>query len=87
MDIRYAIHPDHMKVLDSHEIRKQFLIEGLFEKDKMNLIYSHIDRIIAGGACPIDKELHLSVTKELGVDFFLQRRELGIINIGSKGTI
>ncbi len=87
MDIRYAIHPDHMKVLDSHEIRKQFLIEGLFEKDKMNMVYSHIDRIIAGGACPIDKALDLKVTKELGVDFFLQRREMGIINIGPKGSV
>ena len=87
MDIRYAIHPDQMKSLGSKEIREHFLVESLFEKDKMNMVYSHIDRIIAGGACPIDKELHLSVTKELGVDFFLQRRELGIINIGSKGTI
>jgi len=87
MDIRYAIHPEQMKSLDSEEIRKQFLIEGLFEKDKMNLVYSHIDRIIAGGVCPVDQTLDLRVTKELGVDFFLQRRELGIINIGSKGTI
>jgi 4-deoxy-L-threo-5-hexosulose-uronate ketol-isomerase len=87
MDIRYAIHPEQMKSLDSEEIRKQFLIEGLFEKDKMNLVYSHIDRIIAGGACPIHHPLELRVMKELGVDFFLQRRELGIINIGSKGTI
>ena len=87
MDIRHAIHPDHMKVLDSHEIRKQFLIEGLFEKDRMKLVYSHIDRIIVGGVCPAEKEVNLKVTKELGVDFFLQRRELGIINIGSKGIV
>ena len=87
MDIRYAIHPDHMKLMDSHEIRKHFLIEGLFEKDKMKMVYSHIDRIIVGGVCPSDSELELKVTKELGVDFFLQRRELGIINIGSKGIV
>ncbi len=44
MDIRYAIHPDHMKRLDTHEIRKHFLMEGLFEKDEMNMVYSHIDQ-------------------------------------------
>jgi len=87
MDIRYAIHSDHMKSLDSDNIRKHFLIDRLFEKDKMNLVYSHIDRVIVGGACPTDKKLELKVTKELGVDSFLERRELGIINIGSKGTV
>jgi 4-deoxy-L-threo-5-hexosulose-uronate ketol-isomerase len=87
MDIRYAIHPDHMKRLDTKEMRKHFLMEGLFEKDGMNMVYSHIDRIIAGGICPIHRALELKVTKELGVDFFLQRRELGIINIGSEGIV
>jgi len=62
-------------------------MDRLFEKDKMNLVYSHIDRIIAGGVCPVDTELKLAVTKELGVDTFLQRREIGIINIGSAGTV
>jgi len=87
MDIRYAIHPDHMKRLDTNEIRKHFLMDRLFEKDKMNMVYSHIDRVIVGGVCPADNELQLKVTKELGVDFFLQRREMGIINIGSKGVV
>ena len=87
MDIRYAIHPDHMKRLDTQEIRNHFLMEGLFKKDEMNMVYSHIDRIIVGGVCPISRPLELKVTKELGVDFFLQRRELGIINIGSKGIV
>ena len=87
MDTRYAIHPDQMKLLDTHEIQKHFLIENLFEKDKMKMVYSHVDRIIAGGVCPGNSELELTVTKELGVDFFLQRRELGIINIGSKGVV
>ena len=82
MDIRYSIHPDHMKSLDTEEMRKHFLIDRLFEKDKVNLVYSHIDRIIAGGVCPAETELKLAVTKELGVDTFLERREMGIINIG-----
>jgi 4-deoxy-L-threo-5-hexosulose-uronate ketol-isomerase len=87
MDIRYAMHPGQMKRLDSREVREHFLIERLFEKDQMHLVYSHIDRIIVGGVCPVDQELGLQVTKALGVDFFLQRREMGIINIGPKGIV
>ncbi len=87
MDIRYAIHPDHMKTLDTREIQNYFLIEGLFERGNINMVYSHIDRIIAGGVCPTDTEEELKVTQELGVDYFLQRREMGIINIGSKGIV
>ena len=87
MDIRYAIHHDQMKLLDTTGMRKHFLIENLFEKDKTTMVYSHVDRIIVGGACPVVLELKLEVTKELGVDFFLQRREMGIINVGSQGTV
>jgi 4-deoxy-L-threo-5-hexosulose-uronate ketol-isomerase len=87
MDIRQAVSPKQMKSLDTEEIREQFLIEGLFKKEGINLVYSHIDRIIVGGACPGDQALDLRVTKELGVDFFLQRRELGVMNIGSQGTV
>jgi 4-deoxy-L-threo-5-hexosulose-uronate ketol-isomerase len=87
MEIRYAIHPEQMKLLDTQALRKHFLVEGLFERNKMNMVYSHVDRIIIGGACPQEQQVELKVTKELGVDFFLQRREMGIINVGSKGTV
>jgi 4-deoxy-L-threo-5-hexosulose-uronate ketol-isomerase len=87
MDHRYALHPDQMKLLDTRDIQKHFLIEKLFEKGGMKMVYSHIDRIIAGGVCPADKVEELKVTKELGVDYFLQRREMGIINIGLKGIV
>jgi 4-deoxy-L-threo-5-hexosulose-uronate ketol-isomerase len=87
MDIRYAIHPDQMKLFDTQALRKHFLVEGLFEKNKVNMVYSHVDRIIVGGTCPADQDVELKVTKELGVDFFLQRREMGIINVGFKGTV
>jgi 4-deoxy-L-threo-5-hexosulose-uronate ketol-isomerase len=87
MDIRYAIHPYQMKLFDTQALRKHFLVEGLFEKNKVNMVYSHVDRIIVGGVCPADQEVGLKVTKELGVDFFLQRREMGMINVGSKGTV
>ena len=87
MEIRYAIHPDHMKSLDSHDMRKHFLIERLFEDGEINMVYSHVDRIIVGGAAPSGRELKLEAGKELGVGFFLQRREMGIINIGSQGIV
>ena len=87
MDIRYAIHPDQMKSFDTQALRKHFLVEGLFERNKVNMVYSHVDRIIVGGVCPTDGQVDLRVTKELGVDFFLQRREMGIINVGSRGAV
>jgi 4-deoxy-L-threo-5-hexosulose-uronate ketol-isomerase len=87
MIIRNAVHPDHFKLMDTGEVRKNFLIENLFEKGKINLIYSHIDRIIVGGICPFDTQLELIASKELGVEYFLQRREMGIINIGGKGEV
>jgi 4-deoxy-L-threo-5-hexosulose-uronate ketol-isomerase len=87
MDIRNAVHPEHMRSLDTEQIRKHFLVERLFEKGAVSMVYSHIDRIIAGGACPVEGRLALAVTKELGVDYFLQRREMGIINCGAAGSV
>jgi len=87
MEIRYAMHPEQMKALNTGEMRKQFLVDGLFEKDQMKMVYSHIDRMIVGGACPAETELKLTEARTLGVDTFLQRREMGIINIGSMGTV
>jgi len=87
MDVRYAIHQDHLKLMDTGSIRKHLLIEKLFEKDQFNMVYSHVDRIIVGGVCPADRSLSPQTTRELGVDFFLQRRELGIINLGFKGIV
>jgi 4-deoxy-L-threo-5-hexosulose-uronate ketol-isomerase len=87
MDIRYAVHPEQMKTLDTKKMREQFLVENLFVRDRLNMVYSHIDRIIAGGVSPVNETVELKGTKELGVDFFLQRREMGIINIGAAGVV
>ncbi|UNH38169.1 5-dehydro-4-deoxy-D-glucuronate isomerase [Moellerella wisconsensis] len=87
MEIRQPIHSEHAKRLDTAELREQFLIENLFIAGRINLIYSHIDRIIVGGAVPTDHALALEGGKEIGVEFFLQRRELGIINIGQAGIV
>ncbi|WP_094752394.1 5-dehydro-4-deoxy-D-glucuronate isomerase [Psychromonas sp. CD1] len=87
MEIRQPIHSAHAKQLDTEQLREHFLIENLFQSGQINLTYSHIDRIIVGGILPTSEELELEGAKELGVDFFLQRRELGIINIGAPGTV
>lgn len=87
MEIRHAISPLEFKSMDTKSMRKQFLVEELFVPDVTKLIYSHIDRIIVGGASPQEKTLGLEGGKEMGSDFFLERRELGIINVGGTGIV
>ena len=87
LDIRYSTHPEDSKHYTTEELRKHYLIDKVFVKDEIALTYSHQDRMIAGGAMPVDKELSLGSTKELGTEFFLERREMGIINVGGKGTV
>lgn len=87
LDIRYANHPEDSKHYTTEELRKHYLIDKVFVKDEIALTYSHQDRMIAGGAMPVDKELSLGSTKELGTEFFLERREMGIINVGGKGMV
>ncbi|HCJ41715.1 5-dehydro-4-deoxy-D-glucuronate isomerase [uncultured Ruminococcus sp.] len=87
LDIRYSNHPDDSKHYDTAELRKNYLIEKVFVADEIALTYSHQDRMIAGGAMPVKEELKLGSTKELGTEYFLERREMGIINVGGKGVI
>ncbi len=86
-DIRYANHPDDSKKYDTATLREKYLIEKLFEGDEILLTYSHQDRIIAGGAMPVKKTLSLGTFKELATAYFLERREMGVINIGGAGVI
>ncbi|MCD8040872.1 MAG: 5-dehydro-4-deoxy-D-glucuronate isomerase [Clostridia bacterium] len=86
-DVRYANHPDDSKHYDTAELREKYLVEKLFEADDILLTYSHQDRIIAGGAMPVKGTLSLGTFKELATDYFLERREMGVINIGGAGTI
>ena len=86
MEVRYSVSPIEGKGLDTKGLRKNFLIDVLFKKEELKLVYSHIDRIIVGSAVPVNP-IELTVGKELGTDYFLERRELGIINIGSKGYV
>ncbi|ADL43395.1 4-deoxy-L-threo-5-hexosulose-uronate ketol-isomerase [Caldicellulosiruptor obsidiansis OB47] len=87
MEVKYAMHPDQFKTLTTDEIRKEFLIENLFEYGKINMVYTHVDRVIVGGAVPTVEVLILEDGKEIGAQYFLERREIGIINIGSKGYV
>ena len=89
MDIRQSIHSDHAKTLDTAGLRKEFLIETIFTADQYTMTYSHIDRIIVGGVMPVTRTVSVGgeVGKQLGVSYFLERRELGVINIGGQGTI
>jgi len=87
MEIRNAVSPEEAKKFDTTQLRDAFLIEDLFTPGNVRLVYSHIDRIIVGGAMPGAKELALSAGKEIGADSFLENRELGLINIGPAGTV
>lgn len=87
LDIRYANHPKDAKHYTTEEVRENYLIEEVFLPDEVAFTYSHVDRIIAGGVMPVKESVKLGATKELGVDFFLERREMGIINVGEQGII
>lgn len=84
---RFASHPDDVKNYDTSKLREHFLIEGLFTTNSVKMVYSHFDRFITGAALPVNQALSLETIEPLKADFFLQRREIGIINIGSTGTI
>lgn len=86
MEIRYPSHPNDFKTFGTDRIRSEFLVQNLFTKGKMALVYSHFDRMVIGGICP-DAPLPLQAGKALGTDFFLQRREMGIINVGPPGKV
>lgn len=84
---RYAISPTEAKSFDTEQLRKNFLIPNVMEKNKINLTYTHYDRYIAGGAVPVSKKLTLKPIDPLKANYFLERREMGVINVGGKGKI
>ncbi|MDR3172516.1 MAG: 5-dehydro-4-deoxy-D-glucuronate isomerase [Treponema sp.] len=87
LDIRYAQHPDDMKHYDTDQLRKHFLFEKVFIEDEISLCYTHVDRVVFGGAYPVGKKLRLEGGKDFGSDVFLDRRELGIICIAGNGAV
>lgn len=87
MEVRTAASPKDVKFYDTERLREEFLIQGLFIPGQIKMVYSHIDRIITGAAVPADNEIALTAGEELRADYFLDRREMGVINIGGAGTI
>lgn len=91
MDIRYSTGKKPFKTMTTEELREEFLIQNIFKCNDVSAVYSHVDRIVTLGAKPTDKEIaldkNIDAMGDFGVNFFLERRELGIINIGEKGTV
>jgi 4-deoxy-L-threo-5-hexosulose-uronate ketol-isomerase len=88
MQMRYPSHPEKVKHYSTEQLREEFMIPELFTNNTVNMVYSHIDRVIVGGACPVSKSLQLTAdAKEIGAAYFLERREIGIVNVGEAGTV
>ena len=87
MELRTASSPKDVKHYTTERLREEFLVEKVFLPDEIKLVYSHIDRIIFGGAMPVSGTLFLEAGDELRAQYFLERRELGIINIGGDGIV
>ena len=87
MELRTAASPRDVKHYTTERLREEFLIDDLFQPDVIKLVYSHIDRIITGSAVPVKETLKLTAGDELRAQYFCERRELGVINIGGAGTI
>lgn len=87
LSIRQPSHSLDAKHYTTDRLRDEYLIEKVFEADEALFTYSHFDRIVAGGVMPVTKSVELTGHKELASDYFLERREMGVINVGGKGKI
>lgn len=87
MKIRFANSPTETKQMDTEQLRENFLIENLLQDDSIQLTYSHYDRVMVGGVKPVKKTIALPNEDELKANYFLERRELGIINVGGAGIV
>nr|WP_322623444.1 5-dehydro-4-deoxy-D-glucuronate isomerase [uncultured Flavobacterium sp.] len=86
-ELRYAHHPDDVKHYDTTKLREHFLADTIFQEGKITLIYTMYDRYVVGGAVPVNTSLLLEALDEFKSSYFLERRELGIINLGETGTV
>ncbi len=88
MEVRFAPNPDATIMMGTDELRKEFMIEEIFAAGKVNMLYSDVDRAIIGGAQPADSPIELVASKkEMAAEYFCERREIGILNIGGNGMI
>ena len=86
-EIRYAANPEDAKHYTTDRLRKDFLIETVFAQDEVNMVYSMYDRLVVGGAMPVKESLQLEAIDPLKQPVFLMRREIGIFNVGGKGSV
>ncbi len=87
ISVRETIGPREARQFDTQQLRDNFLYTGLFADGELRLNYSHLDRTIIGGAVPVGSALQLKSSKPVGSDPFLSRREMGVFNIGGKGSV
>lgn len=91
MDIRYSCNQRDFKRYTTEETRKEFLIEKLFEADQVIAVYSHVDRMVTLGVMPVSEKVPLDkgidIWKNFGTQYFLERREIGMFNVGGEGTV
>ena len=86
-EVRYAASPNDVKSYDTQKLRDEFLIDSLMKPNAIHFVYTHFDRYMAGSAVPTTSPLKLETVDTLKSEFFLERRELGIINVGERGTV
>ena len=86
-EIRYAVHPEDFRHYDTTRLRRNFLIERIFASDEVNMVYSMYDRMIVGGGMPVNETLKLEAIDPLKARFFTDRREIGVFNVGGKGSV
>ena len=86
-EVRYSAHPEDAKHYDTARLRREFLIETIFTSNEVNMVYSMYDRMIVGGAMPVAEALTLEAIDPLKAEFFTTRREIGVYNVGGKGSI
>jgi 4-deoxy-L-threo-5-hexosulose-uronate ketol-isomerase len=87
MEIRFQNSPKETKEMNTKQLRENFLLQNLMQDDKLQLVYSHYDRMIIGGVKPVNKTIQLSTHPELKAAYFLERREMGIINVGGDAVV
>ncbi len=91
MDTRYSVNPRDVKRYTTEELRDEFLIKNIFKADEVTAVYSHVDRMVTLGCMPVAETVSLEkgmdVWATFGTDFFLERREIGIFNVGGDGTV
>lgn len=91
MDIRYSAHPNDVRRYTTEELRREFLIENLYQPDQVVAVYSHVDRMVTLGCMPVKETVSIDkgidVWANFGTQYFLERREVGMFNIGGEGSV